>query len=396
MRSRCAYLDPSDPCRNTPVKYALLIWAGFWKRPARTVLTVLSIAVAFVLFGSIQGISSAFGAVQERLRADRLVTNNPSLLPLPIADQNKIRAVPGVVDVTQVAMMFATYQEPRNTVVPMATDVRTMFATHPEWHVSAEGLAAMKSHRTGAIVGSGHARRFGWKIGDRIPLMSRTLKTDGSTDWAFDVVAIYDDENSPGEANGFFINYDYFDAARYLDRGTVVQYLTVIDKASDAILVSSAIDRIFENSSSPTRTQSEKESVQSRLAQVGSIELFVSIILSAVFFALLFLTANTMAQSVRERLAEFATLKTIGFSDVLIVELVLAESALLFLTGAILGLSAAGIILSRIQIPLLVPQISSSVLAAAGLVCALMVAISTVVPAWRARQLNIVDALRRT
>lgn len=377
------------------MKYALLIWVGVWRRPLRTVLTVLSIVVAFLLFGLMQGISSAFGTVQERLRADRLLTTNVSLLPLPYSRLGQIEKVPGIRKVAYAAMLVGNYQNPHNTVVPLAADVRRLFEVFPEWKVSPEVLRAMSSTRIGAIVGSALAARYHWKIGDRVPLTSPTVQADGSAVWTFEIVGLYDAVDSFAGANGFFVNYEYVDEARLLDKGTVVQYLMLIDHASEAGIISSTIDHLFESSPSPTKTESERQSVQSRFNQIGNVAFFVRIILGAVFFALLLLTANTMAQSVRERVPEFASLKAIGFSDGIIAILVIAESATIFIAGAALGLIGSSVFLTKVPVPLLEPRLSAPVLLAAAGMCVLTCAVSTAVPAWRARRLTVIEALRR-
>jgi putative ABC transport system permease protein len=376
-------------------KYAVLLWAGIWARPVRTILTMLSVAVAFLIFGLVQGIGSAFGAVQEHLRADRLLTSNVSLLPLPISYLGQLEQIKGVRKVAYASLFFAHYQDPRNTVIPMAVDVDRLFALYPEWVAPADALRAMRTERMGAIVGSGLAKEFGWKVGQRIPLVSQTLRNDGTGNWAFDIVGIYETADGGGP-RGFFVNFDFFDEARVRDKGSVVQYLTSIDDPRDAAVVSDSIDRFFENSPVPTKTQSEKDSVATALTRIGNVDFFVRIVLLAVFFALLLLTANTMSQSVRERLPQLATLKTVGYTDRLLVGILFAEAVVIFGIGSLVGLATAHVLMSFIEIPLLNPQLSTPVLLLAAIACVLMVTSSTIVPAWRTRQLSIVEALRRT
>ncbi|HEU4779002.1 MAG TPA: FtsX-like permease family protein [Steroidobacteraceae bacterium] len=376
-------------------KYAVLVWAGISARPVRTILTMLSVAVAFLLLGLVQGIGSAFGAVQVHLRADRLLTSNVSLLPLPISYLDRLDQIAGVRKVAYASLFFATYQEPRNAVIPMAVDVDRLFAIYPEWIASEQALRAMRTTRTGALVGSGLAKEYGWKVGDRIPLMSQTLRSDGTGNWAFDIVGLFETRGGNGP-RGFFVNFAYFDEARLQDQGTVVQFLSSIEDPRDAAVVADSIDRFFDNSPVPTKTQSEKDSVTSTLTRIGNVDFFVRIVLMAVFFALLLLTANTMSQSVRERLPQLASLKTLGFTDRLLVGILFAESAVIFGFGSTVGLAAAHVVMSFIEIPLLVPRLSTPVLIVAAIACVLMVTCSTIVPAWRTRQLSIVEALRRT
>lgn len=375
------------------MKYLPLVWSGLWRKRLRTIFTLLSIVVAFLLFGLLQGVDSAFEGVARRGHADRLITNNISFLPLPLANLEQIEAIPGIVRVSYGGQFLAYYQERKNNVAPIAIDPQRWFSVYSEWRIPRDQVVALAHTRTGAIVGAALARKYGWKIGDRVPLRSTMLKQDGSGDWAFDIVGIYDNPELRAGENNFLINYDYFDEARAVGKGTVLQYETIIGNARDAANFSTVIDGIFANSPNPTRTQSERESIQSAFTQAGDINFFVDMLIFAVFFTLLFLTLNTMMQSVRERIPELAVLKTIGFSDAGIIALVLVEALLLCGFGASLGLLAAASVFPSL-LPFLGGESLSSAVIALGAAAAILLALASgLPPAWRARQLAIVDAL---
>ena len=375
------------------MKYLPLVWAGLWRRRLRTVFTLLSVIVAFVLFGLLQGVDSAFDDVARKGHGDRLLTNNISFLPLPSAALQQIESLPGIAKVSYASQFGAYFQDQKNPVGPIATDPKQWFAIYGEWQIPASQLEAFTNTRTGAVVGASLAKKYGWKIGDHVPLRSTTLKKDGSSDWAFDIVGIYEDpELKAGEGN-FLINFDYFDEARATGSGTVLQYETVIANAKDAANMSATIDGIFANSSNPTRTQSERESIQSAMGQAGDINFFVDILVFAVFFTLLFLTLNTMMQSIRERTPELAVLKALGFSDSGVLVLVLAESLILCGFGAVIGLAAAATVFPSL-LPFLGSVGLSPVVIALGALAAVGLAlVSGLPPAWRAGRLAIVDAL---
>jgi len=255
----------------------------------------------------------------------------------------------------------------------------------------------MQATRPGALIGRRLANKYGWKVGDKIPV-NTTIWTnnDGSNAWAFDIVGIFDPtpqfERSPLGA-AFWINYDYWDEARKFDNHRIHQYIIQIDDPKDAASISAQIDKLSENSPEETRTQTENAALQSQLKQLADINFIANSIVGAVMFTLLFLTANTMMQSVRERIPELAVLKTLGFTGGTVSTFVLIESLMLCLFAAAVGLIlSAGAM--RIVGSVLGPSHLSSVVVAAGLVIAVVLAfISGLPPALRAQRLNIVDAL---
>ncbi len=386
------------------MKYLVLIWAGLWRKKARTILTFASIVTAFFLFGALQGINLGIDSlVSQFLDTSRLrVSNrvNPNGL-MPLAHGARIAALPGVSNVTPLAVLVGTYQIPKNVVAALAVDVESWCKIYPELIVAPEQRAAMSRTRNGALVGVAMAERYGWRIGDRIPIQSFNVgKTDGTRSWEFTIVGIYDLDGARSFSTNLFINYDYVNEARAAGKNTAMQFIVRLKDPNRYAVAAPAIDEMFANSADQTRTLNEKEFIQSMMSQVGDISYFVNGIVGAVLFALFFLTANTMMQSVRERIPEIGVLKTLGFSNASLLTLVLAESLVLTLIAAAVGIGAA-----TIAFPLLMQSLGPGtgleglrvplVVFAWGLLLSLMLAVASgFPPAWRAQRLKIVDALR--
>lgn len=378
------------------MKYFPLVWAGLWRKRARTIFTMLSIVVAFLLFGLIQGINQGFNTVTSNLNVDRLYVSAKTNMTdgLPISQLARIKSVPGVRAVSMWTYFGGYYQNAQNEIPAFATDAEALFAVYKEMKIEPEYLEAMRKTRTGVLISEQLAKKYQWKIGDRIPVgTSIWTQKDGSNTWYFDVVGTFDPSSFGGGFPSFYLNYSYFDEASAFGNGVVHYYLVGIKDPHQATQISSAIDRLFENSANETRTQTESAMAQMQLKQIGDINFIANAIVGAVLFTLLFLTANTMMQSVRERTSELAVLKTLGFSDNKIVALVLVESLLLCLFAAFVGLGLASLafpalrpIFGDFSMPMMV--VMMGVAMAVGLAF-----ISGFPPAWRAKQLNIVDAL---
>jgi putative ABC transport system permease protein len=379
------------------LKYVPLIWAALRRRKARTVLTFLSIVTAFLLFGVLQGVNVAIKQAVSRMSTARLVVFSRVSLgePLPIADAARIAAVPGVTAVAGMAVLAGTYQRPSNVQIVMGTDLAAYFKVEPETKVPPGELAAALRTRTGVIVGRTLAKKEGWKIGDRIPLHALgPVKRDGSSDWVFDIAGLYDMDD-PELATQILANYDYINEARATDKNTSVQFTVGVKDPRQSARVAQRIDDLFANSPNQTRTQSERDFLESILRQVGDINYLVNAIVGAVLFTLLFLVANTMAQSVRERMPELAVLKTVGFSDAAVQWLVLAEALLLSLMAAMIGVGLANLAIHFA--PLMIggtrTHVPHAVFAAAAGVATLLALASGIPPALRARRLNVAAAL---
>ena len=385
------------------MKYLHLIWAALFRRKARTILTLVSIIAAFLLFGMLDAVRTSFNqAGQSANGAQRLQTGSKLsfIQTLPQALEAQISQVPGVKMVTYANWFGGAYQDPHNQVFSFAVEPNYI-DLYPEIEVSPAERKAFDETRTGVLVGEKLAKRFNWKVGDKIPLQSTIFPNrEGSKNWTFDIVGIMHSKDK--KAGGFYdqlflLHWKYFDETTPFNRGTVGWYVTRVADVNQADRVAKAIDAISANSDHETRTQTEQAATANWMKQLADIGLIVGSIMGAVFFTLLLLSGNTMMQAVRERTSELAVLKTIGFSNHAVLAMVLAESMLLLLLGGCIGLALATLIIPTISagsggmLNLGAVSASSWVL---GIV--LMVLIGLLVgalPALRAMRLNIVDAL---
>jgi len=385
------------------MKYMHLIWASLFRRKTRTVLTLVSIVAAFLLFGLLDAVRTSFNqAGQSANGAQRLQTGAKLsfIQPLPQSLGAQIVQVPGVKMVTYANWFGGAYQDPHNQVFSFAVPPNYLDA-FPEVEVSGGERKAFEEKRTGALVGEQLAQRFKWKVGDRVPLQSTIFPDQqGSKNWSFDIVGIMrakDKKTSGFWDQLFLLHWKYFDETTPYNRGQVGWYVTRVNDVNQADRVAKAIDALSVNSDHETRTQTEQAATASWMKQLADIGLIVGSIMGAVFFTLLLLSGNTMMQAVRERTSEIAVLKTIGFSNRGVMAMVLAESLLLLLLGGILGLA-----LATTLIPIVAGasggMLNLPVLGANNWVLgiALMALIGILVgalPAWSAMRLSIVDAL---
>jgi putative ABC transport system permease protein len=382
------------------MKYLRVVWTGLWRKKVRTIFTLLSIVFAFLLFGMLQGIDTTFKQLVDQGRLNVLDTTNPAGLQLPLADLSQIEAVKGVKQVTYRSLFIGDYQSLRNIVIVLPVETDGFFAMNPQFKVSAAQLAAFRHTRTGALVAASLAQRLNWRVGDQIPVNAlNARKKDGTASWTFDIVGTFDIPGSPiREEPLLFMNYPYFDTARATDTGTVQMYEIAIADASQAASVGSAIDRLFVNSDHRTHTATERADGQSQLAQLGDLDFFVEAIVGAAFATLLLLTGSTLMQAYRERIHEFAVMKTLGFTDTAVSLLVLSESVLLTVGAALLGLliartllPALGSAMARYGLPgLRVPWVVFGIGVGFAVLLAL---VSALPPALRARRLSIIQAL---
>jgi len=378
------------------MKYFKLIWAGLWRKKSRTIFTLLSIVVAFLLFGLLQGINQGFNQAVQNLNVDRLYVSARTNMTdgLPFAYAARIKGVQGVRAVSHWTYFGGYYQDSKNVIPAFSTDAEALFKVYRELKIKPEYLEAMKRTRTGALVSEKLAEKYHWKVGDRVPI-GTSIWTDkqGSNTWDFDIVGTFDSSAVGAGMPEFYFNHAYFDEAAAFGNGVVHYYIVGIDTPANAVRISKAIDAMFENSTYETRTQTESALVQTAMKQLGDINFIANAIVGAVLFTLLFLTANTMMQSVRERTSELAVLKTLGFSDGKVLGLVLTEALLLCVFSAALGLICAALVF-----PVMKPifgefQMPAIVLAMGAGMALVLALVSGLPPAWRARQLNIVDAL---
>jgi putative ABC transport system permease protein len=384
------------------VKYLQLIWTAMFRRKTRTIFTLLSVLAAFLLFGLLDSVRSAFAnAASSVAGVDRLVTVSriSFTLPLPKSLLPRIQALPGVAQVTYANWFGGVYQDPKNFFANEAV-ADNFLDLYPEWLLSAAERTAFRNTRTGAVVGESLAEKYHWKLGDKIPLQATIYPQKvGGNAWAFDLVGIYRaaDPKRKSQENALFFNWDYFDEARAFGNGNVGWYVLKVSDRELAQQVAQAVDALSTNSDHETKTQTEQAFNAAFVSQFGDIGLIVGAIMGAVFFTLILLTGNTMAQAVRERIPELAVLKTIGFSNHSVLALVLAESVLLIVLGGAIGLALAGVVVDAVRaavgtgVPM--TRVGGAIwLRGAGL----MVLIGLIVgalPARRGMRLRIVDAL---
>ena len=381
------------------MKYFLLIRAGLLRKKARTILTMLSIIVAFLLFGLLQGINQDIKGGFGGSSNGRLWTTSRAggLNTMPISLMEHIAGIEGVRSIAHVSFFGGYFQDARNALPAFATNVDKLAAVYPELNITQAQIDAMKATRAGVLVGRPLADKYGWRIGDEIPVGTTLWPNSQSRNsWVFDIVGIFDAAPNYAQTSlgsGFWINYDYWDAARLSDLHHVHQFLIRIDDPARATAVAAQVDKIFENSSDETRTQSENAAIQSQFKQLADIGFIANAITGAVMFTLLFLSANTMMQSVRERIPELAVLRTLGFAAATVCWLVIAESLLMCLGAAIVGLLlSAGAI--RLVGAALGTGMLPPIVIVGGLAIAMALAIiSAATPAVLAQRLNIVDAL---
>ena len=384
------------------MKFAFLVWQNLWRRKTRTILTVLSVLVAFLLFGLLSAFNNAFEVGADVANARRLVTiNKVSLIqPLPISYWQRIRATPGVEDATYATWFGGYYQDARNQAPQFPVDPQSYLRLYPELEIGDAEREHWLADRTGLIVGSGLAEQYGWHVGDRVPIQSTIwTQNNGSRTWEFNVDGIFTLNQERGGDGYMLFHYDYFNEARSFGEDTVGWYVLRVAAGADPARVASAIDQQFANSPAETRTSTEQAFAESFAKQFGDIGLIVSAVLGAVFFTILLVAGNTMAHAVRERIPELAVLKTLGFSNVSVLLLVLAEGLAITALGGTLGVALAWLALKGLPAAVgnALPGLAlpPAALARAALYIVLVGLAAGLLPALQAGRLTIVEALGR-
>lgn len=383
------------------MKYLHLVWSALFRRKTRTLFTLLSVLAAFLLFGLLNSVRQAFAnAGQSVAGASRMITISKVsfMVNLPLSLEMRLQAVPGVAEVTYANWFGGIYQDPKNFFANEAV-APNFFDVYSEFKLPPAQLAAWQATRTGAVVGASLAAKFHWKIGDQIPLQATIFpQKGGGNTWTFNLVGIYHIANprERQQENVLLFHWKYFDEAAAFGGGVAGWYVEKIAQPKDADRIARAIDAISANSDHETKTQSEDSFQASFVSQFADIGLIVGSIMGAVFFTLVLLTGNTMAQAVRERIPELAILKTIGFSNRSVLALVLAEAVLLLALGGAAGLGLADVAVSLIRarlgaIPML-PVGLQSWLQGVGLMAVIGLLVGAL-PARRGMRLRIVDAL---
>jgi putative ABC transport system permease protein len=380
------------------MRFLPLIWTNVWRRRIRTTFTLLSVFIAFLLFGLVMTVRAAFSLGVDIAGLDRLVLINKVtlLLPLPISYQRQLQQTRGVETVTHQTWFNGAYQQPTNVLTTIAVDPSPFLEIYPEFVLPAVQVKAWLADRQGVIVGKDLAARYGWKLGDRIPLMSAIWP--GKNPWEFNIAGIYDGGKSVDKTQ-FFFRYDYLDENRSdVQKGVVGWYVVKIADPSTAVDISRTFDRMFANSSAETKTTTEKGFIEGFAKQVGDIGSIMIAIASTVLFMFGLVAASTMVQSVRERTNELAILKTLGFTDRKILALILSESLFITVFGGGLGLAAAWLLVQRGDptgglLPIFV--LPAQDIAIGVLLMITMGLVAGLMPAIAAMRLRITDALRK-
>jgi putative ABC transport system permease protein len=383
------------------MKFIPLVWAGIWRKRSRSILILLQVVIAFTLYGVLQGLTSGINHAIAATHADRLYVASKLELgdPIPISILEWLKTVPGVIAVAPRYQFGASYQRPEQGVPICATDVDAFLTLYPEDKVDPAQQRAMRELQDGVIVGIGTMHKYGWKVGQRVTLQSppQLKRVDGTNNWTFDIVGTWVDSEEADEDNSQLLitHYRYVNESLPVGPGRDTMNLAVLRIADPARATSieQAIDSQYANSSNETLTQSEHELVQSEVANFGDIDTVAHRIVGATFFVLLFATGALMMQSIRERTPELAVLKTVGFSDRHVMVLILAETLVLCLAGAAIGLWLGMRLLpvAREQIgTVTVPPIVFAI----GFACAVVLALAGgATAAWRGLRLRVVDAL---
>jgi putative ABC transport system permease protein len=374
--------------------------ANLFRKKTRTILTLLSVIMAFLLFGLLQSVNHIFDAGPNFLGATRLMTQARISFtsPLPLSMVPKLEAIPGVERVAWSQWFGGIWQE-NTPLFVFAVNPQRHHDVYPEWVMPEDQWKAFENTRTGMVAGKVVADRYGWKVGQKIPISSNIWpQKNGSKAWAFDLVGIFDgkDEDWKKRAQNVYINYDYFNEANQFMKDRTNFFILKLADSGKAQQIAQTVDHMFENSPDETKTQTEKDFNLSFVKQIGDIGLIVRWILFAVFFTLLLVVGNTMAQSVRERVPELAVLKTLGFSDGSVLGFVLAEAAALCAIGGLLGLTIAtlfGALIEKGTGGQFQLNVGGYVWMIGLVAIALMSVAVGLLPALRARRLRIVDAL---
>jgi putative ABC transport system permease protein len=383
------------------MKYLGLIWSNLKRKKLRTTLTVLSIFVAFLLFAFLFAIKEAFTAGVRIADADRLIVRHKVSLiqTLPVSYAQRLASLAGIDAVVHMTWFGGIYQEPKNFFANMPVEPEKFYDLFPEFTLSPEAKEKWGKTRNGAIIGRALADRFQWKVGDRVPLTSPIWgEPEGESVWDFEVCGIFDTSKKGADTSGLYFRYDFFDESRTKGKGEVGWYTVRVQNADEAGAVAAKIDAEFANSPFETKAEPEGAFAAGFAQQIGDIGAIMIAVLSAVFFTILLVAGNTMSQSVRERTEELGVLKAMGFTNGLILVLVLAESCVIAMLGGLVGLGLAwGLLQAGNPAPALLPVFyvpDQALIIGFVMVIALGI-ISGAMPALAAVRLRTAEALRR-
>lgn len=382
-------------------KYLPLLWANLGRKRLRTSLTIASIIVAFLLFGLMQTLRVALTGSPELAGVDRLVTlHKISIIqPMPLSYLNRIRGVDGVAVATSSNWFGGVYQDDRNQLAVFAVDVPSFLQVYDDYEMAPEEKDAWLKDRSSAVVGKVVAERFGWKVGDTVPMRSNIwTKKDGTNTWDMKIVGIYDATN--GDNQAVYFHYDYLNESRSQIRDEIGMVIMKVADPARSEQIARSVDAMFANSSTETKTSTEKAFVQSFANQMGNIGKLLTMVAAAVLFTMLLVTANTMGQSIRERISEIGVMKTLGFSGAGVTTMVLGEAILVTAIGGYIGLALAALVGEGMGeamaqfFPVLGMPASTWIIGTVLIV--VLGGLAAAVPCTQAARLKIVDALRKT
>ena len=379
-----------------------LVRKNLGRKKLRTLFTLLSVIIAFILFALLGGLNRAFTAGVELAGADRLITTHKvSFIQLmPIAYVDRVEGIDGVRAATHYTWFGGYFQDPKQQFGLFPTNLEKLSDIYPEYQIPPDQRERLMQTRTGLLVGQAMAELYGWEVGDRVPIFSSIYpRRDGSFAWEFEIAAIFTGTGNTADEMQAYMHYDYFNEARQFGQDLIGWIVTRIADPDRADEISDAIDARFANSPTETKTSTEAGFAASFAAQFGNIGLIVQMILGCVFFTLLLISGNTMAQAVRERIGELAVLKTIGFSDARVMGMVLAESLLVAIVGGVVGL-LLGALFVQGAASALAQFFPGLAMSTGTLVWGLLLAVALGLvtgawPAWRAGRLSVIDAMGR-
>ncbi|MBI1849996.1 MAG: FtsX-like permease family protein [Planctomycetes bacterium] len=385
------------------MKFLRFIWRNATRNKRRAILTVISISVAIVTICILQTIVVAFSSGARASDASRLVVRNKVslMLPLPLAYQQRIESMAGVKAVTWWDWFGGNYQDKKNFFAKIAVEAESYFRMYPEFEIPKDQMSAFLADRRGCVIGQKLSEKFGFKLGDTVPIIGDIYPAPSGDTWEFVVKAIYTTTKIGVDENRMFLHWKYLDERMTeLSRGGLIGVYTIqIDDPSKAAAVAKAVDAEFENSPEQTLTETEESFQMDFVKMWGNIAFLVRVIGAAVVFALLLVAANTMAMAARERTAEIAILKTLGFRGALLGSLVLAESLMLTIVGWAIGAGLAWVVCLGVSgmISRFLPTFALTLAPIAlSLVIAVVIgAVSGVFPALHAARTRIVDAMRK-
>jgi putative ABC transport system permease protein len=381
------------------VKFIGLVLKSARRSKRRTLLTILSVAIAVFLFASLRAVLDGFNAAAEASSSTRIITlrSTSMIFSMPTSHADIIRSTPGVQDLAWASWFGGIYKDPQNFFAQFAVEPESYLRLYPEINLTPEERSAFLADRTGCIVGDGLARHFGFKVGDRVTLQVG-IPTYGTQDFDFTVRGVYRSGGAAVDNQTMMFHWKYADE-RSLAKGQVGWFITQIANPDQAAEVAGAIDRKFENSPYETKTDTEKAFQSSFVSMFGNLNLLLGSIAFAVVITTLFVAGNTMAMSVRERTTELAIMRTLGFPSATIFMLVAGEGLLMSIVGGIVGVGLARALVRPdfLNAGTFIPAFGvNNVNAATGLALSAVIGVlAGLIPATMAARLKIVDALRR-